>query len=116
MGRREQDLVELTRVSRREQALVELTRVSRRGQALVELTRVGRRGQALVELTWLQSAQCLAPDSSPVSSGQKRQGAQMCPMMTCEEWAWWRDKVSQNTFLVITNRSLIGHYTSLIGH
>ena len=113
MGRRRQDLVELTRVSRREQALVELTRVSRRqqalveltrvgrcGQALVELTRVGRRGQALVELTRRQGAQCFALDSSPVSSGQKRQGAQMCPMMTCEEWAWWQDKVSQNAFLM----------------
>ena len=111
MGRRRQDLVELTRVSRRQQALVELTRVGRcgqalveltrvgrRGQALVELTRVGRRGQALVELTRRQGAQCFALDSSPVWSRQKRQGPQMCPMMTCEEWAWWQDKVSQNAF------------------
>ena len=82
MGRRGQDLVELTRVSRREQALVELTRVGRRGQALVELTRAGRRGQALVELTRVAC------------------GALVVSMMTCEEWAWWQDKVSQNAFLM----------------
>ena len=70
MGRRGQDLVEPTRVSRRGQALVELTRVGRRGQALVELTQAGRRGQALLG-----------------------------SMRTCEEWAWWQDKVSQKNFL-----------------
>ena len=71
-------LVELTRVGRCGQALVELTRVGRRGQALVELTRVGRCGQALCG-----------------SSGCAHLGS----MMTCEEWAWWQDKVSPNAVL-----------------
>ena len=74
MGRRGQDRVELTWVGRCKQALVELTWVGRRGQALVELTRVG------------------------VGMTQRHGVGVRLAMMTCEEWAWWQDKVSQNAF------------------
>ena len=64
-------------MGRREQALVELTLVSRCQQALVELTRGSRCEPALVELT---------------RAGHRE--------LTCEEWAWWQDKVSQNALLM----------------
>ena len=84
VDRRRQDLAELTRASRCKQALVELTRVDRGRQDLVELTLVSPCEQALVQLTsraWV-----------PALAGHRE--------LTCEEWAWWQDKVSQNALLM----------------
>ena len=96
MGRRGRALVELTWVGRCKQALVELTWAGRRWQALVELTWVGRRGQALVELTRVG-----------VGMTQRHGVGVRLAMMTCEEWAWWQDKVSQNAFPMSGYRRLI---------
>ena len=90
MGRRGRALVELTWVGRCKQALVELTWAGRRWQALVELTWVGRRGQALVELTRVRMGMTQRPTAMGV-------GVRLA-MVTCDERAWWQDKVSQNAF------------------
>ena len=106
VDRRRQDLAELTRASRCKQALVELTRMDRGRQDLVELTLVSRCEQALVELT--RGSRCepalveLTRAGHRGAAPQASRGAfpHMCPNMTCEEWAWWQDKVSQNALLM----------------